>query len=120
MSRLRSSTLPGETRGSSRILNRADADNRRPRRSLIVPRRSVLARLAAESAPMNSLRAPRASRVLLALWLTPTLVLAADPSPQRLSVEPPDTVLDGRRASAQLIATGHGEEGSLQDMTRTG
>jgi hypothetical protein len=43
--------------------------------------------------------------------------MAADSPPERLSIEPPGTVLDGRRASAQLIATGYYADGAVRDLT---
>lgn len=61
---------------------------------------------------------PTTWRLLLALWLAPALVLATESGPDWLSVEPSTTVLDGRRASAQLIVTRHGKDGSLSDLTR--
>ena len=45
---------------------------------------------------------------------------AAESAPDRLIIEPPDTVLDGRRSSAQLIATGHYGDGSVRDLTHEG
>jgi hypothetical protein len=52
------------------------------------------------------------------LWcLAPALVQAEGPLPDRMSIEPPETVLDGRRDSAQLIVTGHYAGGSVRDLT---
>ena len=54
---------------------------------------------------------------LLALWLT-SVAAAADWVPGRLIVEPASTILDGRRARAQLIATGYGRDGAVGDLTQ--
>jgi len=59
----------------------------------------------------------RTTRIFLALWLAPAMVLAAESVPHRLSIEPAETVLDGRRASAQLIATGRDIDGAERDLT---
>jgi hypothetical protein len=67
---------------------------------------------------MTSHQARRTTWSLLALWLAPALVLAAESAPDRLSIEPAEAVLDGRRASAQLIATGHDADGAARDLTR--
>jgi hypothetical protein len=44
--------------------------------------------------------------------------VTAGTAPVRLTIEPPATVLDGRRASAQLIVTGQYADGTLRDLTR--
>jgi Protein of unknown function (DUF1549) len=54
---------------------------------------------------------------LFALWLT-AVAPAADWAPDRLIVEPAGTVLDGRRAQAQLIATGFGRDDAIGDLTQ--
>ena len=54
---------------------------------------------------------------LLALWLT-AVAPAADWVPDRLIVEPASTILDGRRARAQLIATGYGRDDAVGDLTQ--
>src|SRR4051794_5501778 len=69
---------------------------------------------------MSSRPAPTARRNLLASSLAPAVTLATESAPDRLSIEPPDTVLDGRRASAQLIATGHYADGAVRDLTHEG
>ncbi|MEO6810663.1 MAG: hypothetical protein ABI353_16225, partial [Isosphaeraceae bacterium] len=53
----------------------------------------------------------------LAAW--PTLEPAAHAAndPVRLSVEPATTLLDGQRATAQLIVTGIADDGSVRDLT---
>ena len=66
---------------------------------------------------MPSRPARRAKSYLLALCLVPAAAAAADALPERLSIEPTGTVLDGRRASAQLIATGHFAGGAVRDLT---
>jgi hypothetical protein len=67
---------------------------------------------------MPSRPARHTKSCLLALCLVPAATIAADSLPERLSIEPPSTVLDGRRATAQLIATGHYADGSVRDLTR--
>ena len=54
---------------------------------------------------------------IVVLWLGPVVATAADLPPERLSIEPPGTVLDGRRATAQLIATGYYQGGAERDLT---
>jgi hypothetical protein len=54
---------------------------------------------------------------LASLAIILTLLGAAEPTPVRLTIEPAETVLNGRRASAQLIATGHYTDGSTRDLT---
>jgi hypothetical protein len=54
---------------------------------------------------------------VLAIWLA-AAATAAEWVPDRLVIEPAGTVLDGRRASAQLIATGRGDDGTVRDLTR--
>ncbi len=39
--------------------------------------------------------------------------------PTRLSIEPRSTRLDGPRATAQLIVTGHYDDGTVRDLTKT-
>jgi hypothetical protein len=48
------------------------------------------------------------------------VTLATESALDRLSIEPPGTVLDGRRSSAQLIATGHYSDGAVRDLTHEG
>jgi hypothetical protein len=55
---------------------------------------------------------------VLAIWLAAGAATAAERAPDRLIIEPAGTVLEGRRASAQLIATGHGGDGSVRDLTQ--
>jgi Protein of unknown function (DUF1553)/Protein of unknown function (DUF1549) len=62
----------------------------------------------------------RTTWYLLGLCLAPALAPAAESEPERLSIEPPGTVLDGRRAWAQLIATGHYSHGAVRDLTHRG
>jgi hypothetical protein len=54
---------------------------------------------------------------LLAQLLVPAITIAADSLPERLLIEPPSTVLDGRRATAQLIATRYDADGAVRDLT---
>ena len=68
---------------------------------------------------MSPRPALRATWYLFAWSLTVAGAPAAEPT-DRLSIEPPDTVLDGRRSSAQLIATGHYDDGTLRDLTHEG
>src|SRR5262249_1996751 len=70
-----------------------------------------------EKRPLPTHRARLMKPCLLALWLVTPAVMAADSVPERLSIEPPRTVLDGRRASAQLIATGYYADGAVRDLT---
>ena len=53
-------------------------------------------------------------------WLSVLTAVApaADWVPDRLIIEPASTVLDGRRAQAQLIATGYGSDGAVRDLTQ--
>jgi hypothetical protein len=69
---------------------------------------------------VSSRPARAATRYLLALWLVPAAALATEPVLDRLSIEPPGTVLDGRRSSAQLIATAHYRDGAERDFTQEG
>jgi hypothetical protein len=64
--------------------------------------------------------ARRLTGYLLVSWLATAVVSAAEPAPTRLTIEPGTTVLDGHRASAQLIATGNFDDGSTRDLTRDG
>ncbi len=57
---------------------------------------------------------------LLAFWLATAGAHAREPVLDRLSIEPTSTVLDGGRASAQLIATGQYGDGSVRDLTHAG
>ena len=66
---------------------------------------------------MTSRLARSAIRNLMALWLATAAAHAGDSVLDRMTIEPPGTVLDGRRASAQLIATGHHGDGSVRDLT---
>ena len=66
---------------------------------------------------MISRVARRSKWNLLVLWLATAVASAADSVPARLTIEPETTVLDGRRASAQLIATGFYGDGSERDLT---
>src|SRR5262245_10783539 len=63
----------------------------------------------------------RTSWNLLLFGVSTAAAMAAEPVPlpvgERLSIEPPGTVLDGRRASAQLIATSRSADGALRDLT---
>ncbi|QDV36339.1 DUF1549 domain-containing protein [Tautonia plasticadhaerens] len=63
---------------------------------------------------------PRTAWQLLALCLAPAIVQAAGSVPDRIRIEPPETVLDGRRATAQLIATGHYPGETVRDLTHEG
>ena len=63
---------------------------------------------------------PRTAWHLLALCLAPAIVQAAGSVPDRIRIEPPETVLDGRRATAQLIATGHYPGPTVRDLTHEG
>ena len=56
----------------------------------------------------------RATWYLFALSLTVAGAPAAEPALDRLTIEPPGTVLDGRRSSARLIATGHYDDGTVR------
>src|SRR5436305_10000095 len=69
---------------------------------------------------MASRLAQRTTWNLLWVWLSTALARAAESVPDRLSIEPPGTVLDGRRASAQLIATGSYADGAVRDLTQQG
>jgi hypothetical protein len=69
---------------------------------------------------MSSRAALPATCYLLALSLVPAVTLAAESALDRLSIEPPGTVLDGRRSSAQLIATAHYSDGAVRDLTHEG
>ena len=70
----------------------------------------------------------KARRVkLMGAWalalLVPTLAAAADPkdlagSPKSVAVEPAESGLVGRRATAQLLATATYADGGLRDLTR--
>ena len=64
-------------------------------------------RPAVETSRMTSRLAQWTSWNLLALWLVTAGDHAAESVLDRLTIEPSSTVLDGGRASAQLIATGH-------------
>ena len=55
---------------------------------------------------------------LLGFWLVSALAPAAERVPDRIMIEPPQTVLDGRRGSAQLIATAHDADGAVRDLTQ--
>ena len=55
---------------------------------------------------------------LLAIWLATAVAPAAERVPDRLMIEPAGTVLDGRRATAQLVATGHVGDGAVRDLTQ--
>ncbi|MDR3637702.1 MAG: DUF1549 and DUF1553 domain-containing protein [Isosphaeraceae bacterium] len=63
------------------------------------------------------------ARLHLPVALLVITVLTGAAAPARaveltsLTIEPGDTVLNGRRAAAQLIATGHYADGSLRDLT---
>jgi hypothetical protein len=74
-------------------------------------------RLNGENRPMLTRPAHGAIWSLLAFWLAPALLFAAESTPDRISIDPPRTVLDGRRSSAQLIVTGHYADGTLRDLT---
>ena len=54
---------------------------------------------------------------LLGLYFATAFSLAAESEPDRLGIEPPATVLDGRRAMAQLIATAYDPHGAVRDVT---
>ena len=69
---------------------------------------------------MSSRPALKSTWYLLAFFLAPAVILATESAPDRLSIEPPGTILDGRRASAQLIATGHYTDGAVRDLTHEG
>jgi hypothetical protein len=69
---------------------------------------------------MTSRLAQRTTWNLLVLWLIMAGAHAGEPVLDRLTIEPASTVLDGRRASAQLIATGHYGDGSVRDLTHSG
>ena len=69
---------------------------------------------------MSSRLALRTTWYLLGLCLAPAVAPAAESEPERLSIEPPGTVLDGRRAWAQLIATGYYADGAVRDLTHEG
>jgi hypothetical protein len=60
----------------------------------------------------------RCAWYVMAICLAPIVALAGEPELVRVAIEPPGTVLDGRRASAQLIATGHYADGTERDLTR--
>ena len=68
--------------------------------------------------PMASRMAQQSKWNLLVFWLATAGATAAESVPARLTVEPETTVLNGRRASAQLIATGFYGDGSVRDLTR--
>lgn len=57
--------------------------------------------------------------LVVACCLTPEFVRASPSDLERLTIEPTETVLDGRRDSAQLIATGYFAGGTVRDLTRT-
>src|SRR4051812_13855066 len=76
-----------------------------------------LSRPAEEISPMTSRLARSAMRNLLALWLASAAAHAGDSVFDRITIEPTGTVLDGRRAWAQLIVTGHHGDGSVRDLT---
>lgn len=66
---------------------------------------------------MSFTSAIRMSRNLLLIWLAPSFALAAEAAPDRVTIEPSELVLNGRRDSAQLIATVHRADGTLLDLT---
>src|SRR4051794_1390533 len=57
---------------------------------------------------------------LLVIWLVTAGAHAGESLLDRITIEPSSTVLDGGRASAQLIATGQFGDGSVRDLTRAG
>ena len=69
---------------------------------------------------MASRLARRTTWSLVAWWIASAGAMAAESVPARLSIEPISTVLDGRRASAQLIATGAFSDSTVRDLTREG
>ena len=62
----------------------------------------------------------RMSRSLLIVCLAPSLLFAAEATPDRLSIEPAESLLDGCRDWAQLIATEQLRDGTLRDLTHQG
>ena len=77
----------------------------------------VSSRLASENSPMVFRTALRTICCFLGLCVTPGVAPAAESEPDRLTIEPQGTVLDGRGASAQLIATGYDSHGAVRDLT---
>jgi hypothetical protein len=64
--------------------------------------------------------APALILAAVAAWTPPASARAADPigSPAAVAVEPAETTLAGRRATAQLLATARDADGSVRDLTR--
>jgi hypothetical protein len=69
---------------------------------------------------MTSRLAQRGPWNLLAFWLVTACAHAGEPVLDRITIEPTSTVLDGGRASAQLLATGQYGDGSVRDLTHAG
>ena len=69
---------------------------------------------------MASRLARRTTWCLVGWWFSSAVALAAESVPAHLNIEPSCTILDGRRASAQLIATGSYTDDTVRDLTREG
>src|SRR5262245_442833 len=73
-----------------------------------------------EKRSMSSRLASLATWCVVVFALGPASAFGAESAPADLKIEPPDTVLDGKRASAQLIVTGSCRDGTLRDLSREG